>query len=60
MPWGQKSPTIEPVVHSEQGKQLVKLAAKVARSDANVLVLGPSGSGKEVLARYIHQQSGRA
>jgi len=50
---------VEPVVHSEQGKQLVKLAAKVARSDANVLVLGPSGSGKEVLARYIHQQSGR-
>ncbi len=56
---GAEVATIEPVVHSEQGKQLVKLAAKVARSDANVLVLGPSGSGKEVLARYIHQQSGR-
>ncbi|MCA1929430.1 sigma-54 dependent transcriptional regulator [Rheinheimera sp.] len=56
---GNEVATIEPVVHSEQGKQLVKLAAKVARSDANVLVLGPSGSGKEVLARYIHQQSGR-
>lgn len=50
---------IEPVVESEQGQQLIKLAAKVARSDANVLVLGPSGSGKEVLARYIHQQSPR-
>ncbi|KKL01070.1 sigma-54-dependent Fis family transcriptional regulator [Rheinheimera mesophila] len=57
---GAEVATVEPVVHSEQGKQLVKLAAKVARSDANVLVLGPSGSGKEVLARYIHQQSGRA
>lgn len=56
---GAEVAAIEPVVHSEQGKQLVKLAAKVARSDANVLVLGPSGSGKEVLARYIHQQSGR-
>jgi len=56
---GAEVATIEPVVYSEQGKQLVKLAAKVARSDANVLVLGPSGSGKEVLARYIHQQSGR-
>ena len=56
---GTEVATIEPVVHSEQGRQLVKLAAKVARSDANVLVLGPSGSGKEVLARYIHQQSGR-
>lgn len=50
---------IEPVVVSEQSQQLVRLAAKVARSDANVLVLGPSGSGKEVLARYIHQQSPR-
>jgi two-component system response regulator FlrC len=40
-------------------QQLVKLAAKVARSDASVMVLGPSGSGKEVLARYIHQQSPR-
>ena len=56
---GSEVATIEPVVHSEQGKQLVKLAAKVARSDANVLILGPSGSGKEVLARYIHQQSNR-
>ena len=50
---------VEPVVVSEQGQQLIRLAAKVARSDANVLVLGPSGSGKEVLARYIHQQSSR-
>lgn len=50
---------IEPVVASEQGQQLIRLAAKVARSDANVLVLGPSGCGKEVLARYIHQQSPR-
>ncbi|MDZ7901047.1 MAG: sigma 54-interacting transcriptional regulator [Rheinheimera sp.] len=24
-----------------------------------MMVLGPSGSGKEVLARYIHQQSPR-
>jgi len=51
---------VEPVVVSEQGQQLIRLAAKVARSDANVLVLGPSGSGKEVLARYIHQHSLRS
>ncbi len=49
----------EPIVAAASSLQLVKLAAKVAKSDANVMVLGPSGSGKEVLARYIHQQSGR-
>lgn len=49
----------EPIVAAPSSAQLVKLAAKVARSDATVMVLGPSGSGKEVLARYIHQQSPR-
>lgn len=49
----------EPIVAAPQSQQLVRLAAKVARSEANVMVLGPSGSGKEVLARYIHQQSTR-
>ncbi len=49
----------EPIVAAPSSTQLVKLAAKVARSDATVMVLGPSGSGKEVLARYIHQQSPR-
>lgn len=48
-----------PIVAAPVSQQLVKLAAKVARSDASVMVLGPSGSGKEVLARYIHQQSPR-
>ena len=52
-----KVETQNPVVEDVKSKQLVQLAAKVARSDANVMVLGPSGSGKEVLARYIHDQS---
>lgn len=51
---------IEPIVAAEQSKQLVRLAAKVAKSDVSVMVTGPSGSGKEVLAQYIHQQSPRA
>lgn len=36
------------------------LAAKVARSDATVLLCGESGVGKEVFARYIHNQSHRS
>ncbi len=46
-----------PVVADAKSLQLIQLAGKVARSDANVMVLGPSGSGKEVLAKYIHDQS---
>ncbi|KUE80795.1 sigma-54 dependent transcriptional regulator [Aeromonas schubertii] len=40
--------------------ELFALAARVARSDATVMISGPSGAGKEVLARYIHDQSSRA
>ncbi|MBE3571038.1 MAG: transporter substrate-binding protein [Bacillales bacterium] len=37
----------------------LRLAATAAQSDANVLILGETGSGKEVLARTIHEQSAR-
>lgn len=33
---------------------------KVAPTDARVLVIGPNGSGKELVARWIHQKSRRA
>ena len=48
-----------PVVGDPSSEALLALAAKVAVSDATVMVLGPSGSGKEVLSRYIHDLSGR-
>ncbi|BBP43130.1 sigma-54-dependent transcriptional regulator [Thiosulfativibrio zosterae] len=40
--------------------QLKSMAKKVAESDATVLILGASGTGKEVLARFIHNHSKRA
>jgi two-component system response regulator FlrC len=41
-------------------RDLYTLAARVAASDATVLVTGESGVGKEVLARFIHSRSPRA
>lgn len=39
--------------------QLIDLANRVARSDVTVFINGPTGSGKEVLARQIHAASRR-
>jgi transcriptional regulator with PAS, ATPase and Fis domain len=48
------------VIASEIMRHLMSLAEKVARSHATVLILGESGSGKEVLARAIHHFSNRS
>ena len=40
-------------------QQVRQLIEQVAETDANVLVLGSSGTGKEVVARNIHWMSGR-
>ena len=47
------------IVADEKSIKLMMLADKVAKTDANVMVLGPSGSGKEVMSRYIHNASSR-
>ena len=56
----QKVESRQPVVGDPRSEELLLLARKVARSEATVMVLGPSGSGKEVLSRYIHDNSQRA
>ncbi len=48
------------IVASERMKEILKLAYKVAKTDATVLLLGESGTGKEILARYIHSVSSRS
>ena len=40
--------------------ELLKLAQKVSKSNVNVFINGPTGSGKEVLAQYIHNNSARS
>jgi two-component system response regulator FlrC len=56
----QKVVSTTPIVADESSINMLSLARKVAKSDATVMVLGPSGSGKEVISRYIHDHSNRS
>ncbi len=48
------------VGESPKFQSVLKMVAKVAVTDATVLLLGESGTGKELIARTIHYQSPRA
>lgn len=48
------------VGHSPAINQLRQTVEKVAPTNSRILIVGPSGSGKELTARTIHGQSGRA
>jgi DNA-binding NtrC family response regulator len=50
-----------PVIHEDAGMSaVVRHAEAAARSDSTVLLTGESGTGKDVLARFIHSKSGRS
>ena len=42
---------------SEAMRQIFEDIAKVAQTDANILILGENGTGKELIAREIHRKS---
>ena len=48
------------VAQSPRMVAAMESAARVAASDATVLLLGESGTGKSQVARYVHYQSARA
>ncbi|MFC3884511.1 sigma-54-dependent transcriptional regulator [Bacillus songklensis] len=48
------------VGQNEGMNQLIQTAYKVARKNVNVLIEGETGTGKEVLSRFIHQASQRS
>lgn len=45
---------------SEPMRRVFDLARSIARRPINTLILGPTGTGKEVLARFLHHQSPRS
>jgi len=44
---------------SEPMRQLKKIVEKAAPTDANILIIGENGTGKEMLAQEIHKRSAR-
>lgn len=48
------------VTESQSIRDIASQALRVAKSDTNVFITGETGTGKEVLARYIHKNSTRS
>jgi two-component system response regulator HydG len=51
------APDSELIGRSPAIKEVLNSVKKVAQTDANILLLGENGTGKELIARLIHQQS---
>lgn len=49
-----------PVAEDAASRALLELAGRAAVSGATILVTGPSGAGKEVIARFLHSRSQRS
>jgi len=55
-----ESPRTDLIAEDPATLSVLELAKKVALTETTVLLTGASGTGKEVFARFIHQQSTRA
>ncbi len=55
-----KSKVQEIIGESERITLVKETIGRVGPTDARVLVLGPNGSGKELVARWLHEKSARA
>jgi DNA-binding NtrC family response regulator len=53
-------PFSEIIGHAPNMQEVFSTISKVAKTDANVLILGENGTGKELVARAIHRQSLRS
>ncbi len=56
----ERSGSIKPIGTAKRFVNVLSLARQVAPTESTVLILGDSGTGKEVVARYIHELSERS
>ena len=55
------SPDVPVIIGSSPAMlHVMEIVAKVASTDANILITGENGTGKEVIAKEIHRRSSRA
>ena len=45
--------------HEPHSLELLRRVERVAESEATVLIIGETGTGKELVARHVHKVSGR-
>jgi len=55
-----KAPTSSLITQNRRMVEILALCRKYASTDSAVLVTGENGTGKELIAEYIHEQSGRS
>lgn len=55
--WHQQANYIAPIAQDKRSIAMFETARKIAPTDATVLIRGETGTGKEVLAKFIHQHS---
>ncbi|HNV89484.1 MAG TPA: sigma 54-interacting transcriptional regulator [Thauera aminoaromatica] len=48
------------IFHDAKSLRLLRQVELIAPTEANVLIIGETGTGKELVARHIHAQSGRS
>lgn len=47
----------EPVICSDAMRKIMRMAERIARGSAAILITGETGSGKELMARFVHKNS---
>ena len=55
-----KAQSLGIIAHSKEMKRVLELSRHVAPTDSSILILGESGTGKGILTKFIHKESGRS